>query len=159
MPRNLRILKKLSKKAAPLLAVLGDSREQFPAEDGNACIGIILKDRKHFARGRSCHADLISQGEIKKPAADGRGWVWMRPPYGPREDTIMVGSMVGYYEPEWEEESAWEALHSLVVALCTKWPTDIDETPTLTRRLDSPSDILRAARELAASAAARKAAL
>ncbi|PWJ81568.1 hypothetical protein C7441_110100 [Pseudaminobacter salicylatoxidans] len=143
---NLRILKKLSKRAAPLLPLLGDDRKQFRSAKHDNYHGCYITARKHFERGRSVHADLIIQGEIKNPAADGRGWIYMHPPSHPRKGTIMVGAVSGYYEPEWDEECAWSALCQLV-----HWHfIDIDDEgePRPTRRLFYPSEVFAAARDM-----------
>lgn len=144
---NLRILKKLSKRAAPMLHDLGDHREQFPADRYDSYTGLLIKCRKHYERIRSPHASIIHEAEIKRPAADGNGFVGIYPPHHPREGTIMVGSMVGYYEPEWDEETAWEALCNIVFGHFTDWGP---ERPSLTRSLQYPSQVFAAAREIAA---------
>lgn len=51
---NLRTLKKLFKRAAPWLPLLGDNREQFCAEAHNNYHGCFIGDRKHRERSR-CH--------------------------------------------------------------------------------------------------------
>lgn len=141
---NLRILKKLSKRAAPLLPVLGDRREQFRSEKHDNYHGYLIKDRKHWERGRSTHAD--THGDmIKRAARDGQGWVYARPPHHPRKGTVMVGAVSGYYEPEWDEECAWKAFEDFICAHFTDWEAD---PPKAIRRLRMPSDILRAAAEL-----------
>lgn len=150
---NLRILKKLSAQAAPLLPLLGDRREQLRARKEDAYIGIVIMDRKHWDRGRSVDGDCISQSTIKRRAADGRGWIYMRPPSCARKGTIMVGSMSAGEEPEWSEETAWEALDSLVRDFFTDYQRLVDDDcctfgGALTRDLSTPSKILRAAREI-----------
>lgn len=149
---NLRILKKLSKRAAPLLPLLGDDREQFRAVKFENYTGQVIMDRKHWERGRSVHGDLIQQHEIKTPAKDGKGWVYAAPPAHPREGTIMVGCVSGYYEPEWDEETAWEALETIVRAefLESDWES---EDFYLTRTLSCPSEIFAAAADLIAEGA------
>lgn len=143
---NLRILKKLSKRAAPLLPLLGDVREQFRADDDCGYVGLQLMDRTCWERGRSVHNRTIREHEIKKPAADGNGWIRMAPPDMAARGTLMVGSTCGYYEPEWYEESAWEALQNIVRAEFTNW--ECADGPILTRRLRTPSDVLKAAADL-----------
>lgn len=151
MPRNLRILKKLSKRAAPLLTRLGDHREQFRAEPHENYTGLIIPDRKHFERFRSVHDQVCRQGETKWPARDGRGgFIGMYPPHHPTAGTVMVGATTGYYEPEWEEETAWEALETWVRHHFMEYPKDEDGVPTLTRRLDTPSHVFAAAAEMIA---------
>lgn len=147
---NLRTLKKLSKRAAPLLPLLGEHRKQFPAVRGDNYIGIVIRARKHWERGRSVHADLMREEQVKKPAADGNGWIYMHPPDQPRKGTIMVGALCGYYEPEWVEHSAWEALLDYVYHHFCNWD---GENPVPTRRFRRPADILAAAREMIREAA------
>ncbi|AUN31992.1 hypothetical protein [Niveispirillum cyanobacteriorum] len=150
---NLRILKKLSARAAPLLPLLGDRREQFRARKEDAYIGILIMDRKHWDRGRSVHGDYVFENTIKRRAADGRGWIYMHPPSFARKGTVMVGCMSGGEEPEWSEESAWEALDSLVRDFFTDYQRLVDDDcctygAALTRDLSTPSKILLAAREI-----------
>jgi hypothetical protein len=148
---NLRTLKKLSKRAAPLLPILGDHRQQFRAERGDNYLKCQITDRKHWERGRSVHADCISDREIKTPARDGNGWVYIHPPHHPRKGTVMVGAMSGYYEPEWDEETAWDALKDLVYVHFTDWGED---DALLTRQLDTVGDFFAAAADMIAELAA-----
>ena len=149
---NLRTLKKLSKRAAPLLPLLGDNREQFRAEKCDNYTKTLIRERKHFERGRSVHADRLREGEIKRPAKDGNGWIWMAPPSHPREGTVMVGAVSGYYEPEWDEETAWDALSSLV-----RWHfIDCDGDKLIpTRELRTPREVFIAAAEMIAERGTR----
>lgn len=155
---NLRILKKLSKRAAPYLPLLGDQREVFPAEKGENYLSTVILDRACWERGRSAHGDTLKQREIKKPAADGKGWVWMAPPDHPLEGTPMIGGMSGYYEPEWSEEDCWYALQNLVFAHFTDWELmaewNMDDgpppRPVIQRDLSSVALIFKAADELVA---------
>jgi hypothetical protein len=155
---NLRTLKKLSKRAAPLLPLIGDTRKQFRAEHhntGNNFIGgTLIMARKHWQRGRSVHDECIRQCEIKRPAPNGKGWLWMAPPDHPRKGTVMVGAMSGYYEPEWDEECAWSALENLVRCHFTDWNPCHQDTPKVLRRLDTPSEVFRAACEMVAELSA-----
>lgn len=155
---NLRTLKKLSKRAAPLLPLLGDNREQFRAEAHNNYHGCFIGDRKHWERSR-CHPSYdggfsaYGHGrgrEIFFNTRAGRRVV-MRPPCHSRKGTMMVGDVSDYYEPEWDEESAWTALYELV------WNSSMDIVPTedgqdvdyvVMRALRSVSDIFQAAGEL-----------
>jgi hypothetical protein len=66
----------------------------------------------------------------------------------------MVGATSGYYEPEWDEQSAWEALTQVVYDHFTDWS---EEEPKLTRSLNSPREILQAATEMLANAEPEKA--
>lgn len=164
---NLRTLKKLSKRAAPYLPILGDNRQQFPAVgDENYHHGFI-GDRKHWERGR-CHPSYEARNswtsargaEIVRKTRSGRTIV-IRPPVHPRKGTIMVGATTGYFEPEWDEQCAWSALENIVRDHFTDWDSLIrdtedgksDEAPAggyLTRDLSTVSQIFRAADEMVA---------
>lgn len=146
---NLRILKKLSKRAAPLLPLLGDRREQFPAEKYDNFTGLLIRERKHFNRQRSPHGDSFKEGEIKRPARDGRGgYVAMWPPDHPRKGTVMVGAVSGYYEPEWDEETAWESLIHIVYWHFMEIDEGADLAMVSTRTFRTPSDYFAAARDI-----------
>lgn len=155
---NLRILKKLSKRAGLLLSALGDRREQFPAErweDYTSCGG---HDRKHWERNRypnPSHWD----GNIHIKPHSGKGTIVLSQRHMcPWPGTVMVGWSSGGYEPEWEEDDAWTLLMQEVR---DHW-TDYRELPPVTvddmdfpdfeivclRRFRNPSQILKAAREL-----------
>lgn len=159
---NLRILKKLSKRAAPLLPLLDDRRKQFPAEKGGNYHKVFIGDRKHWERS-PCHPTFEGRNEwTTKRGADivfvtraGRHVV-MRPPAHPRKGTVMVGCVSGYYEPEWDEESAWAALENLVYGHFTDWGGEQEDAPKLTRSLGSVSDIFAAAQEIIASGGAAR---
>lgn len=146
---NLRILKKLSKRAAPLLVELGDDRQQFHADKCDNYTGLLIRDRKHFERMRSPHGDPSGrEGSIKRPARDKHGgYISMWPPHSPRKGTIMVGATSGYYEPEWDEETAWEALSNRVHADLTDWSEDGPVTRPTFRH---PGEIFAAAKDLIA---------
>ncbi|BBK30292.1 hypothetical protein EDC65_2262 [Stella humosa] len=144
---NLRILKKLSRRAAPLLPHLTDHRQQFRAERGENYTGLLITARKHFERTRSVHAEVWRQREFKTPARDGNGWIFHAPPDHPRKGTIMVGAMSGGEESEWSEETAWEALREIVFWHYCEWDPGTDNLVPL-RCLRSPSDIFRAADEM-----------
>ncbi|WP_425953018.1 hypothetical protein [Ralstonia pseudosolanacearum] len=146
---NLRILKKLSKRAAPLLPLLGERRKVFIADD-DCHTSTGGHDRKHWYRLRVNHGGSPLRGSIKRPTMRAGSWVVLRQPFAPWPGTPMVGDFFGYYEPEWEEETAWEALLTLVFDHFTEWSM---EGPKLLRRdLDTPTRILRAAREIIAAA-------
>jgi len=145
---NLRILKKLSKRAAPLLPLLDDKRKQFRAERQDSYTGMIIRARKHWERGRSSHPDLFNDDMLKRPARDGKGgWIYMTPPSHPLKGTIMVGAVSGYYEPEWDEQTSWEALECIVRDYFCDWSED---GPTPTRQFRTPSDVLRGAHDIVA---------
>jgi hypothetical protein len=141
---NLRILKKLSKRAAPLLPLLGDDRDQFAAEHLESYTSVRGHDFKHWVRTRSVHPDPFP-GTIKYKPKHGRSWVALREPSSPLKGTLMVGSMSGYYEPEWEEQTAWEALQFIVFNYFTTWN---ENGCVLLRKLDTTTQIFQAAQDI-----------
>jgi len=147
---NLRILKKLSKRAAQLLPLLGDSRGQFPARRGDSYTCTSGHDSKHWERNSTIHVKPLCLGYRTYLPKHGKRYVTMCNPHHPLKGTVMVGEMVGYYEPEWEEETAWESLCTLVRNHFLDWTPDgaVWRGP----RLDTPTRILRAAREIIAAA-------
>lgn len=149
---NLRTLKKLSKRAAPYLALLGDQRKQFLARKDENYTGRVIMERKHWERGRSVHDETIWDREIKTPARDGNGWVYQHPPCHPRKGTIMVGETSGYYEPEWSEETAYEALVGLVDVETIEIVFDDEGEPDFASPLVdfTPSNVFRMADRLVA---------
>ncbi|WP_376957700.1 hypothetical protein ABNQ39_11265 [Azospirillum sp. A26] len=113
---NLRILKKLSKRAAPLLAHFGVGHvELFLSERWEGYTGLLIRDRTCWMRGRSAHGEIWGH-EVKRPARDGNGWVCMRPPNTTLKGTPMVGQMSAGEEPEWNEHTALEELMD-----CVRW--------------------------------------
>lgn len=151
---NLRILKKLSKRAAPLLAALGDQREQFPAERWESYTSTTGHDRKHWTRNASIHSEPMFRSDLHYLPKHGLRYVAMREPVHPLKGTVMVGEMVGYYEREWEEETAWESLLTRVNEHFTAWTRNgpVWHGP----RLDTPTRVLKAAREIIAGASERQ---
>lgn len=152
---NLRILKKLSKRAAPLLSLLGDDRQQFPAERCENYTHTCGHDRKHWERHGSIHSKPLSSRYLHYLPRHGKRYVTMREPAHPLKGTIMVGAMCGYYEPEWEEETAWESLCNLVIGHFTDWVevdtgdcTAIDMV--VSRDFYYPSEVFKAAEEIIA---------
>lgn len=152
---NLRILKKLSKRAALLLPLLGDDREQFAAEKGeNYGAGAFRHERKHWERFHSIHGDT-RRGNRKWVPKSGNGWSGMRPPSHPLKGTVMVGAVTGYYEPEWDEETAFGSLCSIVwdhftdyVEINTGDCTALDVR--VSRRFRNAADYFTAAQEILA---------
>ena len=141
---NLRTLKKLSKRAAPLLPLLGDKREQFRADREGGHVDFIITDRKHWSRSH-CHPTYEACGkELVYTTRAGRRTV-MRSPSDVRKGTVMVGAMSGYYEPEWSEETAYGALLNLVHVHFTDWSTEL---PRPTRMLRTPREVFSAAGDM-----------
>lgn len=140
---NLRILKKLSKKAVPLLAHFGvPAKDHFLAEKGDSYTGILIMDRSCWDRGRSVHADCIGEHEIKHPARDGKGRVYMHPPSHPLKGTPMVERMVGGEVAEWDARTALEEL-----AECILWsgkPTTMTDAEwALAQRITRTTPVTR----------------
>ncbi|MEQ6328131.1 hypothetical protein VLF92_07335 [Pseudomonas chengduensis] len=155
---NLRILKKLSKRAAPLLAAIGDGRKQFPAERGEDYTSCRGHDRKHWERNRYPNPSHW-EGDIHVKPRSGQGIIVLSLRHiCPWPGTVMVGWSSGYYEPEWEEEDAWTLLAQDVRDHWTDYrelpPVTIDDMDfpdyeiAILRRFRNPSQILKAAHEL-----------
>lgn len=143
---NLRTLKKLSKRAMPLLIDLGETREFFAAKKGENYHGAMIRARKHWVRMR-CHpscAESRSPEQIVYTSRQGHR-ILMWQPCHPLKGTQMVGGTVGYYEPEWEEQAAYLALSEWVYAHFTDW---CSEPPMATRNIKSPRDVFAAARDM-----------
>ncbi|MCV9910200.1 hypothetical protein OIV19_21635 [Brucella sp. HL-2] len=153
---NLRTLKKLSKRAAPLLPLLGDTREQFPAKPYDNYHHGFIGDHKHWERGR-CHPTYEGRNDWLHPRGaqilfttrKGKPMV-MKPPSHPRKGTIMVGCTVGYYEPEWDEQDAWSALQSNVESYFQEFD---GENLILTRAFPTVASVFAAAHEIIAERA------
>lgn len=112
---NLRILKKLSKRAAPFLEALDDTRGQFLAEGDNE-MQTYINERKHWCR-RRCHRwdEKPRYGAIHTRPRKGEGMIVQNRDYlSPWPGTVMVGCMSGGYESEWSEQTAWCSLHDRV---------------------------------------------
>lgn len=146
---NLRILKKLSKRAAPLLPLLGHPWDVFPAGKYECYTGIRGHDRKHWERHRARYP-MHRKGDITYRPTTGNGeyWIVLRDSDQPIKGTPMVGAMCGYYEPEWEEKTAWEALVDLVYDHFCDWD---ENGPKPLRDLSEPGLIFRAAAEILAT--------
>lgn len=156
---NLRTLKKLSKRAAPLLPLLGDTRKQFRAEPYDNYGIPFIGDRKHWERHRLSQ-DYEPRNnwstrrgqEIILETRDG-GRVLLSHPDHPRKGTMMVGATSGYYEPEWDEETAYRALLDLVHEHYTDYrydpeADDVDRIPL--RTLNTPREVFQAASDILA---------
>ncbi|EBA18366.1 hypothetical protein RSK20926_11624 [Roseobacter sp. SK209-2-6] len=152
---NLRILKKLSKRAAPYLARIGDTREQFLAEKGENYHGLIIRDLAKLDRTPSCHTDIICKqthaGTLSPKCRAGSEYPYVKLGYPchPLKGTPMVGGMSGYYEPEWDEETAWTALRNWVVYQFFKYNSATDDA-YFTWTPSGPGDVFRMADELLA---------
>lgn len=152
---NLRILKKLSKRAAPYLPLLGDNRQQFPAEKGENYHGLIVRDWNRVERVSSCHPESdFDERTAAVIAPRGRAgsthpYVHLWWPYHPLKGTVMVGEMSGYETPEWSEETAWGALTEIVFWHFTEYNPEY-ETLDPTRTYHCHEDFFRAADEMLA---------
>ena len=147
---NLRILKKLSKRAAPLLPKLGVEMEQFRADpDDSGYIATRIHAHKHLERWTTEQDREPYSDQIKRLTRDGKRWVYLSHPMA-RKGTIMVGGVSGYYEPEWSEESAWCCLRHLVYHHFIDYGDD-GEKWELTRPLKTPTQVFAAARYIIAT--------
>ncbi len=151
---NLRILKKLSKRAAPLLVALGNKDQQFPADRWDGHTSSTGHERKHWKRGNS-RSRIDFHGYVYWQARNGLGHSYMRQPNRPWKGTIMLGWTVGHETPEWEEDDAGTLLVREVEGHFTEMiEVEADEDdpdwfgpdhmPRLTRSFPNPSAILRA---------------
>lgn len=138
---NARILKKLCKRAAPLLHLLGDTREQFRTnwrEHGGGW-GYARFDVKHIERWPR----LMPDGSHRTlPNKSG----YIRPFHG----TVGIGATVGYEEPEWTDEPAYDALVHFVHGHFTQWEDwdqESDSYPTCSRKLHHPALVFAAAHD------------
>lgn len=153
---NPRILKKLSARAAPLLPLLGDRREQFRAERDGNYHSVFMPERDHWKRS-PCHPSCepwkrwsTPRGmSIRVVTKAGRHLI-VSPPHTPLRGTIMVGGMSGYYQPEWDEETAYEALTNLLIWHFAEFDPEIEDM-RFTRSLGSPREVFAAAAEALAT--------
>ncbi len=152
---NLRTLKKLCKRAAPLLPLLGDDRKQFRAEPWENYHHAFIGDRKHWDR-RNVRAGLEPRNDWTTPRGKSIVYVTRKGhtvliehPSHPRKGTIMVGAVSGYYEPEWDEQCAWSALEDIVYAHFQDWDASGNDL-IQTRSFSSVGDVFRAAHEIIA---------
>lgn len=116
---NPRILKKLSKRIAPILPSIGVDTEQFPAVRWDNYHGFYgAWERKALLRRSAIYP---FEKDRKYMPRHGKRWVVLEYPRHPLKGTPMVGSMHGYYEPEWEEECTWASFTSMVWSTFTDW--------------------------------------
>lgn len=111
---NLRLLKKLSKRAAGYILILDKKAELFLAEKGQNFTAVKGHEFKHWSRLRSVHGDNIFKGGIKYRVRKDTHWISLQEPTNPYKGTYMIGWNSGYYEPEWVEKTAWEHLNDIV---------------------------------------------
>ncbi|CAN7334668.1 hypothetical protein LJR143_001703 [Pseudoxanthomonas sp. LjRoot143] len=164
---NLRILKKLSKRAAPLLLQLEKcpymgTLDHYPASRGEGCVQSSGFDRKHWDRCESAHRDLFRQTDILTEPSRRAGlrypYVKLSEPDTCWDGTPLVGWSSGYETPEWDERTAWEYLEDLVfgdgmdvVLNPAGNGADVpDHDYIQTLRLPNPAAVLRHARVMVA---------
>lgn len=163
---NLRILKKLSKRASPILKMLEGKHfgvlDHYPADtrDGFGYLSTGGFDRKHWDRDESVHRELWRSRDIllepRSRAGTDRPYIKMTEPSMCWDGTPMVGWSSGYETPEWEERTAWEYLADLVrghtmdaVYDSAAEDPDHDIQWVQTVRHPNPAAIMRYARGLA----------
>lgn len=159
---NLRILKKLSKRAAPLISKLyADHRlTHFTTDCQDGDTNVIGHDRKHWNRYWSHGAEpWSSRGKIVPRRSPGpHQFILLCEPATPWDGTPGVGWSSGGYEPEWEERTAWEYLQEQIECHVTEWVEEEGDEwgpqmrPVLMEPLRNPSAVLRKAHELLAAA-------
>lgn len=110
---NLRILKKLSKRALPYLRHAAGTTDYFLAEKGCNYTGMLIAAHNDMDRCPSrCDTTFLEGQVIYKPKNQtGRTlpYVSMTPASHPKKGTPMIGFMDGGEQPEWEERTVWEA--------------------------------------------------
>lgn len=149
---NLRILKKLSKRAVPLLHQLGEKRTIFSAKKEENYHGLIIKDMTRLERWGSSHANAINSqrhvATITPKCRQGteQPYVKCYQPQHPIKGTPMVGWVSGYYEPEWIEETTYEALLNRVIWAFFEY--NATGGGRFTKSFRYPSDVFRSAAEL-----------
>lgn len=162
---NLRILKKLSKRAAPLLIEIdGDDRAHWVTSDGDGEIEIGGMDRKHMDRIRTYYQEPTSMFTVIVPARrdiGGRSHIALYGPHTPLPGTPMLSWSGGYFDDDGVTLSAWETLERRADDAVIDFVEDgkDDEGFPIHRRvvlrhLRNPSDILRQARAMAITAKA-----
>lgn len=167
---NLRILKKLSKRAMPLLSELGLARNHWLPEDGEGEIRHLMGfDRKHMERHRCSNPDLIYGGgekliRLARRPISGRAFIAMIEPSEPWAGTPSITWSSSYESYECDGETAWEHLEIHVRDAVTDYEVtgdaeagDTDYRIVVRERLRHPSDVLRKARELVVMERARNA--
>lgn len=156
---NLRILKKLSKRAVPFIEKERYQKDcLFKAEREDNYTHTGRHDRKHWKRSRYKHEISFSKHDISTKAKDGNGFINLSQHYiHPWKGTDMVGWTSGYEEPEWEEETAWDYLKNLVFIETVDYvdiPGTEDECGcpehklVYTRKLNNPRDYFKAMKDL-----------
>lgn len=155
---NLRILKKLSKRAAPLLKAIGDECPQFSAKRGEDYTSSSGHDRKHWERGNARNP-IDFHGYRYWQARSGLGNPYMKQPDHPLKGTVMLSWSTGYYEVEWEHDDAWTLLQR---AVSEHWMDYVEVEGTedesgcpemkwvCHRRFRNPSQILRSVPDVVA---------
>lgn len=159
---NLRILKKLSKRAAPIVAELVKNQhyDLFKAVCGENFTNTYRHDRKHWERSYSRHGESCFQRDIKLKPRNGEGYILLSQQYlHPWANTEMIGWTYGYETPEWEEETTWDSFTTYVfngVGRYEPIPNTENEEGfsdhrwVLKRKLKNPSDYFKAFSELKA---------
>lgn len=159
---NLRILKKLSKKALPLLETLWAEKRYrlarpsvFPAVRGECLTNIGRIDLKHHEHRVTYNTCTWPGQRVYPSPLPGKHRVLDSQYLCPLKGTPMTGGMVGYEEPEWEEETAWELLRNILFVEFRNWdelgPNPPPRTvPRLSRDLSTPRQVFTAANDLIA---------
>lgn len=127
---NPRILKKLSKKAEPIIAALGLTKGLERCLSGHegdveTCVVVDLKHRTRYPGGR--FGDSFEQ----------------------IPGVVGYGEMSGYYEPEWRDRCCWSILKDFVFESFDEWICAENEWPEnhCPRKLKrNPAAILKYAR-------------
>ncbi len=154
---NLRILKKLSKRAEVLLPRINRNLpEMYKAENSEECYTSSSgHERKHHERNRALYPTWGLSGTRYYMPRHGLSHVELRQPDCVLKGNVMLGWMDGYEEREWEEDDAWSVLRDSVFNHYTDiiHNTSIDDFGGYefrrTRKLNNPAQILKAALDIA----------
>lgn len=119
---NLRILKKLSKRAEPLIREIGQHIDIGPAD----------RDETLYAM------DGMPRHQVKHSSF-----------IAPLQGTPLVWERTSYEYDEWDATAAWQWLENHVQACTYDWGAEFEDRPRRpSPRLTNPSRVLRVARKL-----------
>lgn len=150
---NLRILKKLSKRAVPYLEAL--EYEIFLAVNGGNDVAHIVRDMTRLSRSHAVHGNVINRCKhvaiLTPKCREGTKYPFLhlRYPSSPLKGTPMIGRMCGGEQPEWEEMPAYFELLEIVKGRHFEYDPDSGAT-WCSRPLRTPAQVFSAADDMMA---------
>lgn len=153
---NLRKMKKLSKRAVPLLEALGHGKQIFLSVKDEGDLKTIINEKKHWNRCPARNVELaeVVQGFGYRPKCREQRthkFIIVYPPSAPLKGTPMIGWDEGFCAHEWHEETCWEFLCSIVFWHFVDEKVRFDSVELVaTRDFSKPHQVLAAAREMIA---------